>query len=154
MLGTIIGLLLRLIGLAFLTSGLFIITIGVNARTSFVQIERTGEAVPGLVVDVAPEAQISGGLDNQQLLYAPVIQYESLEGDIRQYKSSTYRSRSKIEIGETRQLLVAPCRTGEDCDVVEDGGFGEFVSKYGILLFGGLFSLFGAWLTLRPPKLN
>lgn len=139
----------RIVGVVLVGAGLFITTVAMKERARFMSVERTSERVIGIVVGhERPEYYFYEDRNK----FAPVIQYETLEGDVRRFTAKTGASRSAFERGKTVDVLVRPCPTGEDCEAELAGGFSEFASKYLGLIMGAAFLLAGGGLVWKPPS--
>ena len=139
----------RLLGVMCIAGGLFIGNLGMKERSRFIAHERVSERVTGVVVGhKRPENYMYEDRDK----YAPIIQYETLEGERRVFEAKTRASKSAYERGSSVELLVAPCPTRQDCQAELTSGLNDFVRKYMIILFGGVFIVVGGLLLWKPPS--
>ena len=82
----------------------------------------------------------------------PVVRYENLEGDTVQTQLDDQIDRKGFKRGETIQLLVAPCPSGNDCEIKIDGSFHRFTRKYLGVLISFTALLVGALMIWKPPS--
>ncbi|MEQ9317013.1 MAG: DUF3592 domain-containing protein [Henriciella sp.] len=148
----IVKLVFRILGLAILGVGLVIAGFGVEKRMEYVALETHAERVPGVVVGHKRYDDPGGLMEKGGSSYAPIIEYETEYGEVRRHVSGSYGRRSDNPVGETVELLVAPCAGGEDCEVQVAGGLTAFFFKYGVVGFGGFVLLIGGLLVWKPPN--
>ena len=82
----------------------------------------------------------------------PVVRYENLEGETVQTQLEGKVDRTEFKRGETIELLIAPCPSGENCEIRIDGAFQRFARKYLGVLLSFTFIIVGALMIWKPPS--
>ena len=148
MFSNIIG---RVAGAIFVVAGLSFSFVTVGARSDYIAFEKTAEPKTGTMVAlVQPEYTT---YDSRNMAH-PVVRYENLEGETVQTQLEGQIDRTEFKRGESIQLLVAPCPSGNDCEIKIDGSFHRFARKYLGVLLSFTLILVGALMIWKPPSGN
>ncbi|MAK60441.1 MAG: hypothetical protein CMK09_05645 [Ponticaulis sp.] len=141
----------RVAGVVFVVAGVSFSSVMLEARSDYIAFEKTAEPRTGMMVAlVRPEYTTYESRD----MAHPIVRYENLEGETVQKQLEGKIDRSEFQRGETIKLLLAPCPSGEDCEIRIDGAFQRFARKYLGVLLSFTFIVVGALMIWKPPSGN
>ena len=139
----------RVAGAIFVVAGLSFSSVTVGARSDYISFEKTAEPRTGTMIAlVRPEYTT---YESRNMAH-PVVRYENLEGETVQTQLEGKIDREGFKRGETIKLLVAPCPSGNDCEIKIDGSFQRFARKYLGVLMSFTAILVGALMIWKPPS--